>query len=42
MEKENIIWTVPEVVKYLGCNVLSIRKLVRNGQIPIWRIRQQT
>jgi hypothetical protein len=33
MEKENIIWTVPEVAKYLGCNVSSIRKLVRNGQI---------
>ena len=42
MEKENIIWTVPEVTKYLGCNVSSIRKLVRNGQIPVWRIREQT
>lgn len=42
MEKENIIWTVPEVAKYLNCNVSSIRKLVRNGQIPVWRIREQT
>ncbi len=39
MEKENIIWTIPEVAKYLGCNVSSIRKLIRNGQIPVWRIR---
>lgn len=37
MEKENIIWTIPEVAKYLGCNVSSIRKLVRNRQIPLWR-----
>ena len=42
MEKENIIWTVPEVAKYLGCNISSIRKLVRNGQIPVWKIREQT
>lgn len=27
MEKENIIWNVPEVAKYLGCNVSSIRKI---------------
>ena len=33
MEKENIISTVSEVEKYLGCNVSSIHKLVRNGQI---------
>lgn len=30
MEKENIIWTVLEVAKYLGCNLSSLRKLVRN------------
>ena len=35
MEKENIIWTIPEVSKYLGCNVSSIFKLVRKEQIPI-------
>lgn len=42
MGKENIIQTVPELAKYLGCNLSSIRKLVRNGQIPVWRIRKQT
>lgn len=33
MEKENVIWNVPEVAKYLSCNVSSVRKLVRNGQM---------
>lgn len=41
MEKENIIWTVPEVAKYLGCNVSSICKLVRNGQIPVGEYRSK-
>lgn len=41
MEK-NIILDVPVVEKYLGCNVSSIRKLVRNGQILVWRIWEQT
>ena len=36
--EENIIWNVPEVAKYLNCNVSSICKLVRNGKIPVWRI----
>lgn len=35
MEKGNIIWNVPEVAKYLGCNVSSIFKLVRNGQVIV-------
>lgn len=38
MEEKNVVLNVPEVAKYLSCNVSSIRKLVRAGKIPVWRI----
>ena len=35
------VFTVKEVADYLKCSVSSVRGLVRNKEIPYFRIRKQ-
>lgn len=35
------VCTVKEIAEYLNCSVSSIRGLVRNKEIPYFRIRKQ-
>lgn len=35
------VFTVKEIAEYLHCSVSSVRGLVRNKEIPHFRIRKQ-
>lgn len=37
---ENEVYNIKEVAKYLKCSISGIRNLVRNKQIPNFRIRK--